>query len=65
MISHINDGHRGGEGSLSRAEQSLPYVGGKPIRVPGPKMTPFTVTFHLDHSPSHKRHNKGIHAESQ
>lgn len=51
----------------SRAERSLPYVGGKPIQVPGPKDD--TIRGNVQLGPfstlSHESHNKGMHAESQ
>ena len=51
----------------SRAEQSLPYVVGKPIQVPGPKDD--TIHGNVQLGPfstlSHESRNKGIHAEGQ
>ena len=53
--SHTSDGHSGGRRDtktvVNRAEQSLPYAGGKPIQVPGCKDDTIRVMFNLDHSP--------------
>lgn len=68
---HTSDGCCGGRRDKKtvdhRADQSLPYVGGKPIQEPGPKndTIPGNVQLGPFSTPSYESHSKGIHVESQ